>query len=145
MGDFAADRWPVLPGNYRVLDPIGPIALALLHGITPEDLGGLDLAGVAAVGSIATENLGIEHLVENIIANPHIRHLVVFGHDTPGHLAGDALVCLSAQGTEPGGRIPGARGARPVLKNLKPVEVEHFRSQVGVVDLIGSTDPSVLA
>ena len=37
-------------------------------------------------------------------------------------------------------RINGSRGQRPVLKNLEFNEIEHFRSQVEIIDLIGSED-----
>jgi len=89
----------------------------------------------AIVGSITTENLGVEHLVKNVIANPYIRHLVLWGDEIEGHLPADALLNLSRMGLDKAKRIMGARGARPVLKNLTDSEAGHFRKQVKVLDL----------
>jgi len=95
---------------------------------------------IAVIGSITTENLGVEHLVKNLIANPYLRCLVLWGEDIQGHLPGDALVNLIGNGLDKSRRITGARGARPVLKNLTQGEVRHLRRQIQVVDLIGSKD-----
>ena len=73
---------------------------------------------IAIVGSITTENLGVEHLIKNLIANPFIRHLVIWGEDIDGHLPGNALVNLLRNGVDKTRRINGAKGARPVLKNI---------------------------
>jgi tetrahydromethanopterin S-methyltransferase subunit A len=136
--------WPVQPGDYRVLNPVQSIAIALLQGGSISGLSSSDLSRVVIAGSIITENLGIEHLIKNVIANPYIRHLVLCGNDIQGHFPGDALLNLLDNGVDPQNRIIGARGARPVLKNLTPVEVDHFRSQVKAQSLIGGTKPSDL-
>jgi tetrahydromethanopterin S-methyltransferase subunit A len=95
------------------------------------------LANVAIVGTIATENLGVEHLVKNVIANPHLRHLLLWGEDIEGHFPGDALQNLLRNGLDGGKRIIAAAGARPVLKNLTQSEVSHFRRQIALSDLTG--------
>lgn len=98
--------------------------------------------GLAIVGSLHTENLGIEHLIRNLLPNPHIRFLVVCGEDTKkaiGHLPGQSLVALLLHGLV-GERIQGAQGKRPVIKNVSPAHVEAFRRQVQVLDFIGLTD-----
>ena len=143
--EFIAKNWPAQPGDYRVFNPLKTIALALLQGI------GIDaprltnlFAKIAIAGTITTENLGVEHLVKNVIANPRLRYLVLWGDDIEGHLPGDALLSLSAKGLDGGKRIIGARGARPVLKNLFESEASHFRKQIRVIDLIGKRDTSEL-
>ena len=133
------------PGSYRVFSPTCSIAIALLKGASVETLWGIDLSAVAIAGTITTENLGIEHLVKNVIANPYIRHLVVFGREIQGHLPGNALLMLHKNGLDSHGRIVSAKGARPILKNLTVQEAEHFRSQIAVSDLIGNADPDTLA
>ena len=130
------------PGSYRVFSSIGTIAIALLKDASIEALSSIDLSAVAIAGTITTENLGVEHLVKNVIANPYIRHLVVFGREIQGHLPGDALLMLHKHGLDSKGRIVSAKGARPILKNLTLQEAEHFRSQVAISDLIGKTDPA---
>lgn len=136
--------WPPLPGSYSVLRYQAPVAVCTL---TDEKLSTL-IAGaagpeVAVVGSVYTENLGIERIIQNTLANPHIRFLVLCGPDSRqaiGHLPGQSFVSLAALGTDDRSRIIGAKGKRPVLKNLSRDAVEHFRKTVEVVDLIGRDD-----
>jgi len=143
--DFSIQNWPVQPGDYRVISATKAIALAVLKGIEMDEP---DLASVyskiAIFGSITTENLGVEHLVKNLIANPYLRHLVIWGEDIEGHLPGDALLNLLGSGLDKSKRIIGARGARPILKNLTASEVQHLRRQIQVVDLIGGKSLSEL-
>ena len=142
--EFASRAWPVQPGSYTVFSPTKPIAVALLESVSLRNQSGIDLSAVAIAGTITTENLGVEHLVKNIIANPFIRHLVLFGTEIQGHFPGDALLRLYENGTDPSGRIVGAQGARPVLKNVTKLETEHFRSQVQIINLLGKTDMPLL-
>ena len=99
---------------------------------------------LAIAGNITTENLGVEHLVKNVIANPFIRHLVLFGTEIQGHLPGDAFLSLHENGADPNGRINRARGARPVLKNLTQLEIEQLMSQGQILNLVGNTDLALL-
>ena len=77
-GEFASRVWPVQPGSYKVFSPNKSIAVALLEGVSLPDLSGIDLPALAIAGTITTENLGVEHIVKNLIANPHLRHLIRF-------------------------------------------------------------------
>jgi tetrahydromethanopterin S-methyltransferase subunit A len=143
--EFLPQDWPVQPGSYRVFSPTRSIAIALLKGVSVEALLDIDLSTVAIAGTITTENLGVEHLVKNVIANPYIRHLVVFGGEIQGHLPGDALLMLHTHGLDSKGRIVSAKGARPILKNIMLQEAEHFRSQITISELIGKVAPDALA
>jgi len=144
--DFIIQNWPQQPGNYCVFDATKSTALALLQGIHVDepDLTALS-SKIAISGNITTENLGVEHLVKNVVANPHLRHLVLWGNDIEGHLPGDALLSLIGNGFNRAKRIIGAHGARPVLKNLTDSEVSHFRKQIQIIDLIGERDLSELS
>lgn len=133
--------WPPLPGSYTVLRYQAPIAVCTL---TDErlytDLVQSRLAGVGIVGMLQTENLGIERLVRNVLANPHLRFLVVCGADSRqkiGHLPGASLVALAKNGVDGSGRILGAPGKRPLLRNLDESTITHFRKTVEIVDLVG--------
>ena len=53
------------PGSYCVFNPTSSVAIALLQGISIDDLSGLNLSGVAIAGAITTENLGVEHVEVN--------------------------------------------------------------------------------
>jgi len=136
--------WPPLPGAYRVLRYQAAVAVCTLTG---EDLAPavVRAAGreIAVVGALHTENLGIERLIQNVLANPHVRFVIVCGPDSQqavGHYPGQSLVALARQGIDDRGRIVGAQGRRPLLKNLNPETVAHFREVVEVVDLIGETN-----
>jgi tetrahydromethanopterin S-methyltransferase subunit A len=135
----------VQPGDYVVLNPRKAIAIAVLGsvGVDLRTLGPLR-SGIAIIGSITTENLGVEHLVKNLISNPFLRHLVLWGEDVEGHLPGNALINLLRHGVDNAGRIIGARGARPVLKNITDVEINHLKRQIQGVDLIDRKDPGEL-
>ncbi len=142
------DGWPPLPGAYTVLRYHAPVAVCTL---TDADLGGaLARTGdpsIALVGTLQTENLGIERLILNVLANLNLRFLVVGGSDSRqavGHLPGQSLVALARAGLDEQSRIVGAKGKRPVLRNIRPAAVEHFRASVEVVDLVGTTDPSLI-
>ena len=87
-----------------------------------------------------TENLGVEKVVLNIISNSHIRYLVVCGAESGGHLPGDALVSLHANGIEESGRIKKARGAIPYLEHLHTGAVERFQRQIALVDMRSIVD-----
>jgi len=120
--------------------------LALLQGIHIDEPNLTILSSKISIsGSITTENLGVEHLVKNVVANPHLRHLVLWGKDIEGHLPGDAILSLIGNGFDKTKKIIGAHGARPVLKNLTESEVSHFRKQIQIIDLIGERDLSELA
>jgi tetrahydromethanopterin S-methyltransferase subunit A len=140
--------WPPLPGAYTLLRYRAPVAVCTL---TDEDLPPLIIAGageeIALVGTLHTENLGIERLLRNMNANPHLRALILCGKDSRaavGHLPGRSLVALAEGGIDEQRRIVGSPGARPYLKNISPESVERFRQTVRVHDRIGSTDPGTI-
>lgn len=141
--------WPPLAGDYQVVRYRGPVAVCTLNSeALATRIAEAAPVGLAIAGTLHTENLGIERLVQNVLANPHIRFLVLCGPDTQqaiGHLPGQSLLALHANGIDARGRIVGAKGRRPVLRNLIPEAVARFREVVSVVDLIGSEDPGAIA
>ncbi len=143
-GPIERAGWPPLPGDYDVVRYVAPVAVCTLNSAAlARELAARRPGGLAIVGSLHTENLGIEHIVRNVLANPNVRFLVLCGEDTRqaiGHLPGQSLVALCENGVDAEGRIVGARGKRPVLKNVPRDEIEAFRRQVGIVPLIGEED-----
>ena len=111
-----------LPGAYTVLRYGAPVAVCTLNDeALAEAVARARLPELAIVGTLHTENLGIERLIANVIANPHIRFVVVCGPDSRqaiGHLPGQSLVALAQSGIDEHQRIIGAKGKRPVLRNL---------------------------
>ncbi len=138
--------WPPLPGNFRVLDAAGDVAICVLtseHLIQP--LIEARARRLAIIGSVYTENLGLERMIINVLANPNITALLVCGADSLqriGHLPGQSLLSLVANGLDERGRIIGAQGRRPVLKNVGRDAVDAFRSEIAVLDRIGTEDIS---
>jgi tetrahydromethanopterin S-methyltransferase subunit A len=136
--------WPPLPGSYRVLRYHAPVAVCTLN--TEELVDPLAAAvpdAVAIAGTLQTENLGIERLITNVLANPSIRFVIVCGEDSRkaiGHLPGQSLVALARNGVNDDRRIINAKGKRPVLRNLEIAALDHFRRTVEVIDLIGNAD-----
>lgn len=138
--------WPPLPGAYQVLRYQAPVAVCCLSA---EDLAAAVVreAGpeIAIVGTLHTENLGIERLIQNVLGNPHLRFVIVCGPDskqTVGHYPGQSLAALAQHGMDDRRRIIGAQGRRPLLKNLSPEAVAHFREVVELIDLIGEAEPN---
>lgn len=143
------EGWPPLPGDYQIVRFQAPVAVCVLnsdHMI--KELSGTNTEGLSIVGSLHTENLGIEHLIRNTLANPHIRFIVLCGEDTQkaiGHLPGQSLASLVCHGVNEKMRIIKAKGKRPLLKNLDVDHVEAFRQQIQLVECIGETDiPTLL-
>ena len=130
--------------------PIGSFATMLPSRSAPStatiSIGAVAAAepeAIAIAGTLHTENLGIERLIANVLANPFIRFVVVCGFDSRqmiGHLPGQSLIALAANGVNAERRIIGAKGKRPILRNLTAAAIEHFRANVELVDLVGVTD-----
>jgi tetrahydromethanopterin S-methyltransferase subunit A len=136
--------WPPLPGAYQVLRYQAPVAVCTL---TSRDLAEAVAreAGpeIAVVGTLHTENLGIERLIQNVLVNPYLRFVIVCGPDSQqvvGHYPGQSLVAVARRGVDERQRIIGAQGRRPLLKNLGPEAVAHFREVVEVIDLLGEVE-----
>jgi len=142
------EGWPPLPGDYQVVRMQAPVAVCTLNSDhLVAELAASGVEGLSLVGTLHTENLGIEHLIRNTLANPHIRFLVLCGEDTQkaiGHLPGQSLDSLVLNGVNEKMRIIGAKGKRPLLKNLDAEHVEAFRQQVQLVECIGETDLPIL-
>ena len=133
-------------------DDFSPVAVCVIlrwmREETPpeiEDLGrgGVE-AGATLSGTLQTENIGLEKIICNIVSNSNIRRLIVCGPGSPGHLVGDAILSLSANGVDADKRIIAAKAPTPYLFNIPPEFVERFRKQVKVIDLINEGSPEVI-
>ncbi len=142
------EGWPPLPGNIRVFRFRAPVAVCTLNDSDlMEKLAQSPENGLSIVGTLQTENLGIERLAINVTANPHLRFLIVCGTETKqsiGHLPGQSLLSLGTRGLDERNRIIGARGKRPVIQNVERELIEHFRKTVTLVDLRGERDPDII-
>lgn len=135
--------WPIIAGNYRLGDPAAPVAVCAL---TSEELLAplARLPGVAIAGSMQTANLGIEHLIVNVTANPAIRFLLLCGKDSRLFRQGQSLSTLMENGVDEARRIIGAEGYEPVLRTVTSQQIAAFRRQIELVDWIGERDLETL-
>lgn len=137
----AEGEWPSVLGEYFVLDKTAPVAVATLASVRlAEELARLKPAGLALVGKLETENIGIDKVVKNVISNPAIRTIIVAGVEPKGHQSGSALLALAQNGVDENNRVIGSTAKLPVLRNVTRVEIESFRQQVQVMDLRGCED-----
>jgi tetrahydromethanopterin S-methyltransferase subunit A len=135
--------WPPVPGEYNVLctDTECSVAISTLGSLDlPEKLVAEKPEGVCIVGKTETENIGIDKVIKNTVTNPAIRFLMLAGTDPKGHFPGQTLMSLSAHGVDGNMRVVGSKAKRPILRNVTRSEVESFRDQVEIVDMIGCED-----
>jgi tetrahydromethanopterin S-methyltransferase subunit A len=141
--------WPPLPGEYSVLRYGASVAVCTLNSEElSKELVQRAPEGLAIVGTMHTENLGIERVIRNVLANPNLRWLILCGDDTRqlvGHLPGQSMQSLFANGLDEKQRIVGAKGKRPILKNVTPDHVRVFREQVQLVAMIGEQNADRVA
>ena len=128
--------WPVLEGRYKVGNPDSPVAICTMATVDME----FPMDKIAIAGKCVTENMGIEKIVKNTISNPHIRYMVICGKVPMGNFVDNAIISLIDNGVDSEGRIIGAKGGIPVVKNLSREEIERFRKQVTPVSMPGETD-----
>lgn len=131
------DNWPVEAGRYKIGDKKSHIAVCTLSSLDIE----LSMDNIAIIGKCVTENIGMEKIIRNIITNPHIRYLVLCGQEPKGHYVGQAFKCLIENGLDANKRIIGARGAMPLIKNVSDEQLEHFRQQIELIDMIEEENP----
>lgn len=147
-----APTYPPEEGRYLRGNDYSPVAVVviLIHDQEkiPSDIEYLVRVGVesgaALSGTLQTENIGIEKIVCNIVANPNIRYIVLCGPESPGHASGEALKALIQNGVDQNKRIIGTSAPTPYLFNLHSEFIERFRKQVRVIDLLNEGDPELI-
>ena len=148
----AQKGYPPEEGCYLRGNDNSPVAVVVIlkwrREETPKEIENLVRVGLesgaALSGTLQTENVGLEKVICNIIANPNIRYLIVCGPESPGHLTGESIVCLSKNGVDGDCRIIDSPSPAPFLPNIPREWIERFRKQITVVDLIGEGNPEVL-
>jgi tetrahydromethanopterin S-methyltransferase subunit A len=144
--------YPPEEGCYLRGNDYSPVAVVVIlrwmREQTPPDIENLVRVGVesgaALSGTLQTENIGIEKIICNVVANPNIRYLIVCGPESPGHLVGDALLALAKNGIDKRKNIIGAEAPTPYLFNVPPEFVERFRKQINLIDLINEGSHEVI-
>src|SRR5436190_20550374 len=131
---------PYAPGEFVLGGSESSVAVCTLASQSLLTL----LAGrpeIAIAGRVYTENVGIEKMVQNLLANPRLRYLLLCGRESR-HRVGQAILSLHRNGVDSvTRRIRGATAPEPVLANLSAEAVVEFQRRFEVVDLIGEQDP----
>jgi tetrahydromethanopterin S-methyltransferase subunit A len=132
-----ASGWPLVKGDYHSGDANSPVAVVTMGSHLDEQ--GVCDAGAALCGSCKTENLGLEKVIANVIANPNIRFILFCGTEVKGHLSGQTLAALHKGGVKDG-RVVGAEGAIPFIENLNDAAIKRFQDQTEIVNIMESED-----
>ena len=141
--EISSTSWPPIAGEYFILSDNQncPVAVSTLSSVSlAEDISKIKPEDICMVGKTETENIGIEKIIKNTITNPSIHTLLLAGRDSKGHRSGATLLSLCEKGVDASMRVIGSPGKHPMLKNVTREEVEAFRSQIQVVDMIGCED-----
>jgi len=142
-------NYPAEEGRYIRGNDASPVALAVVLNtdgdkISP-DLEKLVRAGAesgaALAGTVQTPNIGFEKMICNIVGNPNIRYLVLGGPESAGHLTGEALKALFANGVDARKCIVGTDAAHAVLPNIPAEFILRILQQVTLIDLQFEGDP----
>ena len=136
-----ASGWPLVKGDFHSGDANSPVAVITMGSHLDEQ--GICDAGAALCGSCKTENLGLEKVIANVIANPNIRFALLVGTEVKGHLSAQTLVALHKNGVKEG-RVVGAEGAIPFIENLNDAAIKRFQEQVEVVNIMETEDVGVV-
>lgn len=139
------EGYPPEQGRYVRGNDYSPVAVCVILDTfdfkIPSELQELVLAatdaGAALAGMLQTENVGMEKVLCNIVANPNIRYVVLCGRESPGHLPGETLLALNKNGVNDGKQIIGSTAPTPYLHNIPLEVIERFNKQiVTVVNLL---------
>lgn len=143
-GGACRPAWPPNPGEFIVGNPEGSVAVCTLasHDLSVAVISGS--TAIAIAGKCDTENIGVEKVVLNILANQNIRWLILCGQESEGHCSGEALLKLKEYGVDASMRVQQATSRRPVLRNLTMLDVANFRRQVEVINLVGCAAPDAV-
>ncbi|WP_256466728.1 DUF4346 domain-containing protein [Tepidibacter aestuarii] len=130
-------------GEYHVLslDQGYPVVISTLGNIElAYKISELKPKGLSIVGKTETENIGIEKIIKNVLAVPSIKYLIVCGKDSEGHYSGNTLVSLFNNGIDNNMRVIASKGKKPILSNTTKEEVNAFRNQIEIIDMIECED-----
>jgi tetrahydromethanopterin S-methyltransferase subunit A len=135
-------EWPVTSGDYITGDINSRVAVVTLVS----DYRAWNLKNYAICGSCFTENFGIEKVIVNVLANPNINCLIVYGEESD-HLAGESLISLAENGvsTMAGSRkIIGSKSPIPYLNEIPMTAISRFLREIKVIDLVGNKNPDAI-
>jgi tetrahydromethanopterin S-methyltransferase subunit A len=138
------DEYPPEEGCYLRGNDFSPVAVCvILNRIreeTPPELTQLVRtaveSGAALAGTLQTENIGLEKVICNVVANPNIRYMLLCGPESPGHSTGEALIALLENGVDARKKIIGTNAPTPYLFNIPAESIERFRTQIHLINCL---------
>jgi tetrahydromethanopterin S-methyltransferase subunit A len=136
---MSAKQQPPLIGDVVFGSADSPVAVCTLasRSLLPRLEGRPE---IAIAGRVYTENVGLEKMVQNLLADARLRFLIICGRESR-HRVGQAILSLHRNGVDPVTKmIRGATATEPVLPNLTVEDVEAFQRRFQVIDLIGEQD-----
>ncbi len=142
------DKWPYVAGDYYSFcgGDYCPVAVSTLgDSELAEKLSKNHPKELCIVGKTETENIGIDKVIKNTATNPTIKYLLLVGQEPKGHKSGETFLSLSKNGVDEKMRVIGSTGKKPILRNVSVEEINSFRNQVEVVDMIGCSDEDLIA
>jgi len=120
------------------LDELNPVAVSTLsNSKLADELADLKPKGLSIVGKTETENIGVEKIIRNVLAVPSIMYLILCGKDSEGHYSGNTLMKLFENGVDHNNKVINSKGRKSVLINTLVEEIESFRNNIIVIDMIG--------
>lgn len=140
-----ADGYPPEAGRYIRGNDYSPVAVCVIldtfDWAIPPELNELVMVGVdsgaALAGMLQTENIGIEKIICNVVANPNIRYIVLCGRESTGHMPGETILALKRNGVDETKRIIGSTALTPYLSNIPAQLIDRFNQQiVTIVNLL---------
>lgn len=130
--------WPIyFKNNLYIGDTESGVGVATLWTRRELIADFLDKSKYNLVGQLYSKK-GINYIIRNILAHPHIRHLVVCGSDLSG--SGQALINLVEKGVDAENKIIGVNDAF-IEKEIDREYIEIFRKNVKVIDMREEQDP----
>jgi len=109
-------KWPPLAGDYIVGNPKAAIAVMTCGSYDlPKRIIELKRNKVAIAGFCETENEGLAKIVQNIVSNPNIRHIIVCGERVKGHEPGQTVIALHLGGIDEKHAVTNSKGTIPTL------------------------------
>ena len=139
------EGYPPEEGRYVRGNDYSPVAVCVIldtfDSAIPSELNELVMAGVdagaAISGMLQTENIGLEKVICNIVANPNIRYIVLCGRESTGHLPGESLLALKQNGVDDKKQIIGSEAPTPYLSNIPLEVIGRFNKQiVSIINLL---------
>ncbi len=128
--------------TYRFINNDSPVAVATLAS----DYEKFNLDGYAMIGSVFTENFGIQLAITNMLKTPNIRYLILCGRES-AHLAGDAFKALHENGVARIGtyrKIIGCKSPLPFVDDIPEWAIDEYQENIILVDMMGIEDDALI-